>query len=75
MPEGKDILFKLYINGEEDPSWRILQPWDLGVDGNAEIPVSYAYSDTFVFDAGQYVIEMYVDNHLAQRGWFFITEE
>ena len=75
MPEGKDILFKLYINDEEDPSWRILQPWDLGADGNAEIPVSYAYSDTFVFDAGQYVIEMYVDNHLAQRGWFSIAEE
>jgi tetratricopeptide (TPR) repeat protein len=75
MPEGKDILFKLYINGVEDPSWRILQPWDLGTDGNAEIPISYAYSDTFVFDAGQYVVEMYVDNHLAQRGWFTISEE
>jgi len=75
MPEGKDVLFKLYINSEEDPSWRILQPWDLGAEGNAEIPFSYAYSDTFVFDAGEYIIEMYVDNHLAQRGWFYITEE
>jgi tetratricopeptide (TPR) repeat protein len=75
MPEGKDILFKLYINGEEDPSWRILQPWDMGADGNAEIPVSYAYSDTFVFEPGVYVVEMYVDNHLAQRGQFTISEE
>ncbi len=74
MPEGKDVLFKLYINGEEDPSWRILQPWDLGAEGNAEIPVSYAYSDTFVFDAGEYVVEMYVDYQLAQRGYFTIAE-
>jgi len=74
MPEGKDILFKLYINGEEDPSWRILQAWDLGAEGSAEIPVSYAYSDTFVFDPGEYIVEMYVDYQLAQRGWFTITE-
>jgi tetratricopeptide (TPR) repeat protein len=75
MPDGKDILFKLYINGEEDPSWRILQPWDMGTDGQAEIPMSYAYSDTFVFEPGEYLVEMYVDYHLAQRGWFYITEE
>jgi tetratricopeptide (TPR) repeat protein len=75
MPEGKDILFKLYINGEEDPSWRIQQPWDMGTEGTAEIPVSYAYSDTFVFEPGEYIIEMYVDYHLAQRGWFYISEE
>jgi tetratricopeptide (TPR) repeat protein len=74
MPDGKDVLFKLYINGEEDPSWRILEPWQLGAEGNAEIPISYAYSDTFVFDPGEYIVEMYVDYQLAQRGWFVITE-
>lgn len=74
MPAGKDLLFKLYINGEEDPSWRVLQTWDLGADGTAEIPMSYAYSDTFTFKSGDYVVEMYVDNHLAQRGSFTIQE-
>lgn len=75
MPAGKDVLFKLYINGVEDPSWRIQQEWELGADGTAEIPVSYAYSDTFVFSPGTYMVEMYVDNHLAQRGSFVITEK
>jgi tetratricopeptide (TPR) repeat protein len=75
MPEGKDVLFKLYINGTEDPSWRILEPWTQGAEGKAEIPVSYAYSDTFVFDPGEYIVEMYVDYHLAQRGWFTISEK
>lgn len=74
MPEGRDVLFKLYINGVEDPSWRILEPWELGAEGSAEIPISFAYSDTFVFDPGEYVVEMYVDYHLAQRGWFMIAE-
>ncbi len=75
MPVGKDILFKLYINGTEDPSWRIQQPWEMGADGTAEIPISYAYSDTFVFDPGDYVVEMYVDYHLAQRGGFTIEQK
>ncbi len=74
MPDGVDVLFKLYIDGVEDPSWRILQPWDLGVEGDAGIPISYAYSDTFVFDPGEYMVEMYVGYHLAQRSWFVITE-
>ena len=74
MPAGKDVLFKLYINGTEDPSWRIQQEWELGTEGTAEIPVSYAYSDTFVFEPGQYVVEMYVDYQLVQRGGFSIVE-
>ncbi len=74
MPSEKDVLFKLYINGIEDPSWRIHQKWELGADGTAEIPVSYAYSDTFVFEPGQYVVEMYVDYQLVQRGGFTIEE-
>jgi tetratricopeptide (TPR) repeat protein len=74
MPVGKDMLFKLYINGVEDPSWRILQAWELDAQGSAEIPVSYAYSDTFVFEPGEYILEMYVDYQLAQRGWFYIEE-
>lgn len=74
MTDGEDYLFKLYIDGVEDPSWRILQPWDLGSDGYAEIPVSYAYSDTFVFEPGEYVVELYVNYQLAQRGSFSIIE-
>jgi hypothetical protein len=33
---------KLYIDGIEDPSWRIVQQWDLGEKGEAVIPLSYA---------------------------------
>jgi tetratricopeptide (TPR) repeat protein len=75
MPAGKDVLFKIFINGTEDPSWRIQQPWELGAEGTADIPISYAYSDTFVFEPGKYTVEMFVDNQLAQRGSFIIEEK
>lgn len=74
MTDGSDVVFKLYINGEEDPSWRIVDAWSLGSEGSAEIPISYAYSDTFVFDPGEYIVELYVNYHLVQRGVFQIEE-
>lgn len=75
MQDGQEVLFKVYIDGEEDPSWRIVSPWDLGASGTAEKPLSLAYSDVFVLAPGQYTIEMYVNSHLAQQGSFVIEED
>jgi tetratricopeptide (TPR) repeat protein len=75
MQDGQDVLYKVYIDGEEDPSWRLATPWDLGASGSAEKPLSLAYSDTFVLSPGQYTVEMYVNNHLAQSGSFTIEED
>jgi tetratricopeptide (TPR) repeat protein len=75
MKDGQEVIFKVYIDEEEDPSWRVISPWDLGASGSAEKLISLDYSDNFVLPAGDYVIEMYVDSHLAQRGWFTIEEK
>jgi len=75
MKEGQDVVFKVYIDDEEDPSWRIAEPWSLGESGSAEKALSFAYSNTRVLRAGEYTIEMYVDYQLAQRGSFWISEE
>lgn len=75
MVDGQSVLFKVYINGEEDPSWRLDVPWDLGPDGSAEKPLSLAYSDNFVLAPGEYTVELYVDYQLAQRGVFEVLEE
>jgi tetratricopeptide (TPR) repeat protein len=72
MKDGSEVIFKLYIDGTEDPSWRIIEQWKNGAAGTAEIPISYAYSDTYQFGPGEYTIEVYVDYHLAQRGSFTI---
>ena len=75
MQDGQETIFKVYIDGEEDPSWRFVAPWELGESGSVEKPLSLAYSNTAVFYPGEYTVELYVDAHLAQRGFFMIVEE
>jgi len=74
MQDGQEVIFKVYINGEEDPSWRIITQWDQGASGSTEKFLSVAYSETFVFSPGYYTVEMYVDSHLAQSGNYEVTE-
>ncbi len=74
MRDGQDVVYKVYIDGEEDPSWRVIAPWDLGPAGSAEKSLSLAYSDNFVLAPGEYTVEMYVAGQLAQAGVFAIVE-
>lgn len=74
MTDGQEVLFKVYVDEEEDPSWRVIAPWDLGASGSTEKSLSLDYSDNFVLPAGEYMVEMYVDSHLAQRDWFVVAE-
>lgn len=72
--QGQEAFFKVYVNDEEDPSWRLAFPWELDESGSAYKELSLAYSDTFVLTPGEYVIELYVDTQLAARGSFFVAE-
>jgi tetratricopeptide (TPR) repeat protein len=74
MQDGQEVLYKVYVDGEEDPSWRLAAPWDLGATGTAEKPLSLAYSDVFVLNPGQYTVEMYVNTQLVQQGAFVIED-
>ncbi len=74
VQDGQEVIFKMYVNGEEDPSWRFIENWSLGSEGSAEIPLSLAYSNTAVFAPGAYTVEMYIASHLAQRGTFYVEE-
>lgn len=75
MQDGQDVVWKVFHNGEEDVSWRTIEDWTLGEAGSAEFPLSYAYSNVYTLASGEYLVEMYVDSHLAQRGYFVIDEE
>ncbi|MEX2238723.1 MAG: tetratricopeptide repeat protein [Dehalococcoidia bacterium] len=72
--DGQPYAIKVYIDGEEDPSLRIFTEWDLGPSGSAEFSFTYSYGDVFVFDPGYYEVELYVDSHLVQRGFFVVGE-
>jgi tetratricopeptide (TPR) repeat protein len=74
LADGQEVMVKVYVDGTEDPSWRMVDQWALGASGSAQKPLSLAYSDTFVFNAGEYMVELYVDYHLAQRGRFVVEE-
>lgn len=74
MQNGQEVLFKVYIDGEEDPSWRVIFPWEADAEGSYEKPLSLDYSDNFVLDAGNYTVEMYVNSQLAQRGSFVVEQ-
>lgn len=75
MQDGQEVLFKVYIDDVEDPSWRIVGPWELGEAGSVEKVLSLAYSDAFVLAPGDYRVELFVDSHFAQVGYFTIEAE
>lgn len=75
MVADQEVLFKVYINGEEDPSWRVIFPWEAGAAGFYKKPLSLDYSDNFVLAAGEYTVEIYVAGQLAQRGSFMVEAE
>lgn len=75
LRDGQLVVIKVYLDGEEDPSWRIVREWDGGEAGTEyEIPLAISYSDTFILNSAYYTVEMYVDGLLAATGEFLIEE-
>jgi tetratricopeptide (TPR) repeat protein len=75
MQDGQEVVMKVYHNGEEDPSWRAVDQWSLGQAGeDGFFSLSYAYSNVYTLAPGEYWVEIYIDSHLAQRGYFVIEE-
>lgn len=69
---GQSEIWKVYHNGYEDPTLRAIGKWPLEESGSAAKPISYAYSNLFIFASGEYTVELYIDNHLIQRGTFIV---
>ena len=75
MKPGASEIWKVYRNGAEDPTLRVVTTWPLGESGSAAKPISFAYSDLFVFSPGEYTVELYIDSHLIGRGTFTVEEK
>lgn len=69
---GQSEIWKVYHNGYEDPTLRATDDWPLQESGSAVRPISYAYSNLFVFASGEYTVELYIDSRLIQRGTFIV---
>jgi hypothetical protein len=74
MHDGQKVVWKVYSGGSELTDLRRVSDWSLGESGGAEKPFSYAYSDYFIFSAGEYEVDMYVDYRLVAQGRFTIRE-
>ncbi len=74
MKKGALEVWKVYRDGVEDPTLRVTGSWKLEEAGSAVKPISYSYSDLFIFTPGLYTVELYVDTHLIGRGNFTVEE-
>lgn len=75
MKKGALEVWKVYRDGVEDPTLRVVGNWKLEEAGSAAKPISYSYSDLFIFTPGLYTVELYVDAHLIGRGSFTVEEQ
>jgi tetratricopeptide (TPR) repeat protein len=71
---GQSQIWKVYRNGFEDPSLRVVAPWGLEESGSAIKRISFASSNVFIFAPGEYVVDFYLDYHLMQSVKFFVDE-
>jgi tetratricopeptide (TPR) repeat protein len=69
---GQSEIWKVYRNGYEDPTLRVIGSWGLQESGTGAKAITYAYSDLFVFASGEYTVELYIDSRLIQRGTFIV---
>ena len=74
MSDGQKIIWKVYRDGFEQPDLRLAHDWNLSDSGSAELRIGYSHTDFFIFSSGEYVVEMFVDNRLMQRGGFTIRD-
>ena len=69
---GQSEIWKVYRNGYEDPTLRVIGSWGLLESGAGAKAITYAYSDLFTFASGEYTVELYIDSRLIQRGTFIV---
>ena len=72
MQDGQQVVVKVFLDGEEDPTLRVLETWDQGQAGETELLLSTGLLSTFT--PGEYWVEMYVDSHLVAQEGFTVEE-
>jgi tetratricopeptide (TPR) repeat protein len=73
--DGQQEIWKVYRDGVEDPSLRVIGKWKLGVKGDAAKSISYAASNVFILSPGEYRVELYVDTELLKTGTFRVLDQ
>jgi tetratricopeptide (TPR) repeat protein len=79
VANGQDLVMRVFLEGAELPSWRMLEKWTYG-DGDGETDSWYkvlspGYSESAELDPGDYTVEFFFNGHLALRDYFTIAGE
>lgn len=73
-PPPKQVVWKVYLNGAEDQSLRVVFNAELSSDSAWYQTFGYDYTNVFILTPGEYVIELYADSRLAQIGTFIVDD-
>lgn len=68
----KEMLWKVYVNGYEDQSLRIVDKTDISGGSTWYKTFGYEFTQTFILRKGEYLVELYADNILVQSGTFYV---
>jgi len=68
----KQLIWKVYRNGYEDQSLRVVSNFDISGGTTWYQTFGYQYDDVFILADGEYIVEFYADNILVQRGTFYV---
>lgn len=70
----KQMVWKVYFNGYEDRSLRVVSSDDLSGATTWYKTFGFNYTDVFILSLGEYRVELYADNVLVQSGTFYVEE-
>jgi hypothetical protein len=73
-PAPKQNIWKVYVNGREDQSLRIISDEDISGGNTWYRTFGYEYTNVFILPAGEYVVELYADAKFVQHGIFYVQE-
>ena len=66
------MVWKVYFNGTEDQAMRKWETADISTNSTWYRTFGYDYTNVFVLSSGEFVVELYADSRLVQRGVFYI---
>ncbi len=69
-----EMLWKVYVNGYEDQSLRIVDKTDISSGSTWYKTFGYSYTNVFILSPGEYTVDLYADNILVQSGTFYVQE-
>jgi tetratricopeptide (TPR) repeat protein len=68
----EQMVWKVYFNGTEDQAMRKWETADISTNSTWYRTFGYDYTNVFILSSGEFVVELYADSRLVQRGVFYI---